>query len=120
MKTTHYDVNKPKTKKAVIALLETLVTATAQKRKRRENLMISKSQTEAKLTKLQKNLDNIKEQIEAAEAAIDMNDNLIESLLAEWQLTESEILELKGEALRTQIRELEKQKILANKDTKLT
>lgn len=119
MKYSYNIANEPKTRKSALQLAMVLSNYIDNNKTRKENLMISKNQAERKLTRLQKTLEDLEKQIQTAETAESTNQQTLERLMNEWQLTQAEILESKSALLRGQLKALEKEKILASSERNL-
>lgn len=105
-------INEPTSKKAALQIAASIVQAREQNSTRKENLMKSKTQTQQKIEKLQKVLEDINNQISEAEASDKINEDNLKKLQEKFEFTEAEILELRSSTLRKQLQSLEKQGIL--------
>jgi chromosome segregation ATPase len=99
----------PKTKQAALKQGASILIQIQNLKRKKENLMSNIEKTQEKLERLQKTLQEQQTQLSVFNKETKNWEEAIEDLKMRFQLTQSEILEVQSELLRSQIKNLEKQ-----------
>lgn len=103
MKMKQVVINEPKSRKAALNLVTQIETQIKNIEEREGNIMRNKSNTEAKIEKLQETLKDYSHQLEVLKGTKGQWQEEIKRLKLQFSLTESEILELRSQLLRSAI-----------------
>lgn len=98
---------EPKDRRAALNLAGYILDQLDNCSKRKENVMINKSNAENKIKKLQDTLNSYQSQIESIDKTQRNWTEKLDDLKLKFELTESEILEIRSALLRKQISALE-------------
>jgi len=109
MKITGVKFETPKTKESALNLAAYMSEQLEIYKRRKVNLVKSKSDTEVKLKRLQEQLTEIDKQISTVNTNESNWKSQLNSLQTNHSLTEAEILETKSEILRKKINSLRKE-----------
>lgn len=101
-------VNKPKTKQAALNQAVYILNQLDQHNKRKENILMNKNNTQDKIERLKKVLEELDAQIAKVDTTTANWNQVLEELKLDFNLTESEILTLQSELTRSKIEELRK------------
>lgn len=99
----------PKSAKGALKQGASILIQIQNLNRKKENLMSNIEKTQEKLERLQKTLQEQQTQLSVFNKETKNWEEAIEDLKVKFQLTQSEILEVQSELLRSQIKNLEKQ-----------
>lgn len=108
MKLNIVTINEAKTKKAALNQSIYCLQQLEILSKRKENIMNNKNQLQEKINKLTETLAEYSKQLEEIDTTSSDWKRALTEIQSKWNLTESEILELRSSLLREKISELQK------------